>query len=164
MKVFYSQEDLGDARGGIFLAGPTPRDDNAKTWRPEALRLLETFNFNGCVYVPEDRGFPDGCKNIDIREQTNWELDGIRRSDVIAFWVPRELLHMPAFHTNIEFGAAAGFDQRTCAKPYILGFPPEARKMGYMITRATDQSRPIKNTLSDTIQTAVDHVRNLTLS
>ena len=33
----------------IFLAGPSPRDDNVPSWRPEALRLLEERRISSLV-------------------------------------------------------------------------------------------------------------------
>ena len=37
----------------IFLAGPTPRSKEVKSWRPEAIRLLKEKGFDGVVFVPE---------------------------------------------------------------------------------------------------------------
>lgn len=74
MKVFYSDqpieiEDL-DLDEGIFLAGPTPRDKVTQSWRPNALQILEKYNFSGKVFVPE-RG--DKTHKIDYDDQVEWE-------------------------------------------------------------------------------------------
>ena len=37
----------------IFLAGPTPRSNDIKSWREEAIKILEQLEFEGIVYIPE---------------------------------------------------------------------------------------------------------------
>lgn len=85
----------------IFLAGPSPRDPSVKSWRPEAIRLIDHFNFDGVVCIPEWRS---GQCQSDYTDQINWEKKCLEGSTAILFWVPRELQHMPAFTTNVEFG------------------------------------------------------------
>jgi hypothetical protein len=54
MKVIYAQQDIPkNIDVSIFLAGPTPRDNSAKSWRPEALKLLKELGFTGTIFVPE---------------------------------------------------------------------------------------------------------------
>ena len=73
MKIFYSDEELPpefncfgkDFKGktiyqladayanGVFLAGPTPRDDKTKSWRIEAIELFKKYGFGGTLFIPE---------------------------------------------------------------------------------------------------------------
>lgn len=114
MKIIYAQESLMDKNENvksIFLAGPTPRNKNVKSWRKDAYKLLEDKNFEGIVYSPEPINV-ESYKNYDA--QMNWEQDALDKSDIILFYIPRDIsldennkLKMPAFTTNIEFGLYA---------------------------------------------------------
>jgi hypothetical protein len=100
MRVIHSDEKItwtADRR--IFLAGPTPRSPDVKSWRPEALEILDKLNFDGIVLVPEHKG------KFDFLDQVEWEWEGLEGCSRIVFWIPRNLETMPAFTTNIEFGS-----------------------------------------------------------
>jgi hypothetical protein len=103
MKVFYSDEDLDLdlLTKSIFLAGPTPRDKNVPSWRPQALKILDELNYKGQVMVPERRVKQD---HIDYIDQVEWENLGTEDCTRLVFWIPRDLVTMPAFTTNVEFG------------------------------------------------------------
>lgn len=92
MTVNYSDQEVIKGKKSIFLAGPTPREENVISWRAEACKILEKIGFNGVVYVPE---------------YSTWKPKGeyvaLTNATVIAFWVPRKLPSMPAFTTNVEF-------------------------------------------------------------
>jgi hypothetical protein len=105
----------------IFLAGPTPRSPDVKSWRPEAIDILEK-DFEGIVYVPETE---DG-RLPQYKDQIDWEHDALWSSWAVLMWVPRELETMPAFTTNIEFG----YFVRSGALFY--GRPEGAPKTSYM--------------------------------
>jgi len=130
----------------IFLAGPTPRTDDIPSWRPEALDLLEQFGFKGSVFIPEDRGAE---RYADYDSQINWEWRGLDAANVIVFWVPRELQHMPAFTTNVEFGLYANSGK--C----VLGYPEGALKMRYLHAVAEKYNMPVAFTLPETIAHAL---------
>lgn len=180
MQVVYAREQFPtNWSKSIFLAGPTPRSQasSVSSWRPEALRLLVSLGYDGVVFVPEDRD-TSGC-GVDpenYEPQIAWEDEGLRRADVILFWVPRDLslnlpsdtdidttpspdgsrrvdlkdlLSMPAFTTNIEWGA--WFESGKVA----LGYPEKAPKMGYFHTKAKWLNLPIKHTLKETIERAL---------
>lgn len=135
----------------IFLAGPTPRDMETQSWRPEALQLLEDMSFDGKVYVPEHRvRIPD--YNYD--EQVHWEWEALAASTVIVFWVPRELKKMPAMVTNVEFGfyIASG--------KVVFGAPNSAQKIGYLKALAARHNIPFHNSLVTTLQTAIAKTKN----
>lgn len=99
--VYTGEEPPVEFTKSLFLAGPTPRSSEVKSWRPEALRFLEQAGYDGVVFVPEDR---DGGARLTYENQTDWEHRMLNVADCILFWVPRNLETMPAFTTNIEFG------------------------------------------------------------
>lgn len=145
MNVIYAQEPI---RQSIFLAGPSPRDTNTPSWRPEALRILQHLNFKGDVYVPEPRTkLDDWAFNYDT--QIKWEWMGIDTSAVVAFWIPRELSTMPGFTTNVEFGLTVASGKA------VLGFPPDSPKNRYLDELAKRFNVPVKHTLTDTLACAM---------
>lgn len=101
MEVVYSDEPASDEYLSIFLAGPTPRSSEVKSWRPEAIQILEELGFTGTVMVPERK---DWAAQFDYNDQIEWEQTCMNSCGDIAFWVPRDLETMPAFTTNVEFG------------------------------------------------------------
>ena len=120
MEIIYARESLPRS---IFLAGPTPRDEQTPSWRPEAINILQNLGFTGTVLVPEDR---NNKREFEYDDQVHWEWAAINQATVVVFWVPRELKKMPAFVTNVEFGLLA-----TSGK-VLLGAPDGASKMGYL--------------------------------
>lgn len=109
----------------IFLAGPTPRSDDVKSWRPEALKLLAQQDFEGHVFVPESS---DWGWLGDYDGQVRWEWEALGRAACVLFWVPRNLEDMPGFTTNVEFGfMAARYPFRV-----ILAAPEDAPKLRYL--------------------------------
>ena len=49
MRINYSDEKIVDSDKSIFLAGPTPRGENAKSWRVDACKKLEELGFDGAL-------------------------------------------------------------------------------------------------------------------
>lgn len=148
MKTIFARESLEGVEGKVlFLAGPSPRSAVVASWRKEAVRLIEERGWEVTVLVPEDR---DGVwdESIDFVEQIEWEEAGLRRADCIAFWIPRDLKTMPAFTTNIEFGA-----WKESGK-IVLGFPPKAPKMGYLVHYGQKLGIPMSSSLVGTIDLA----------
>jgi ADP-ribose pyrophosphatase YjhB (NUDIX family) len=95
----------------IFLAGPTPRNKNVKSWREEAIEILKNLNYDGIIFSPEDNPdnpeicFPDYETDPEgYKEQVKWEQKWLSSCDCILFWIPRELSTLPGFTTNVEFG------------------------------------------------------------
>lgn len=148
MRVVWALEDPPETiERSLFLAGPTPRGADHASWRPEALGLLEELGFDGVVFVPEPA---DGGWARDYTDQVEWEERGLNMADAIVFWVPRELEGMPAFTTNIEWGAWHDSGK------VVLGSPPGAPKMRYMQTYAQKQHIPQADTLRGTLAAALD--------
>lgn len=119
MNIHYSRTDLPVS---IFLAGPTPRSPEVKSWRPEAISIFERFKFDGSLVVPEDATF---SPKFDYNDQIEWELQGLHAATVVLFWVPRSD-DMPALTTNVEFGLMA------TRRNVVIGCPDDAPKMKYL--------------------------------
>ncbi len=102
MNVVYCPRKIEFLGKSIFLAGPTPRSADVRSWRPIALHILEDLKFAGTVLVPER---DDWSRSFEYTDQVEWEWEGLENCTAIAFWIPRELKTMPAFTTNVEFGS-----------------------------------------------------------
>lgn len=126
MKVFYSDQPLTDFDKevhSIFLAGPTPRSRDVKSWRPEAISMLEKMGYKGQVFVPERLV---KSEKIDYIDQVEWENFGTENCNIIYFWIPRKLPDMPAFTTNVEFG------RYVASKKILYGRPNDSEKNRYL--------------------------------
>lgn len=133
MRVIYAFEPLPEVgHSSIFLAGPTPRagigEAAIKSWRQEAIDILQRIGYKGDVLIPEPR---DGWQ-ADYNGQIEWECYGRKVSDIIVFWVPREMKLMPAFTTNIEFG------EDLPTGKVLYGRPDDAPKNRYLDARYKD--------------------------
>ncbi|MBI1363824.1 MAG: hypothetical protein GC134_07540 [Proteobacteria bacterium] len=146
MFVCYAQKPLPQQMGGIFLAGPTPRSAEVPSWRPQALALLREKGYTGPVYVPEEES---GQIKGDYMDQIQWEWACLEAADVVLFWVPRELVTMPAFTTNVEFGMYADSGK------VVLGYPEGAPKMRYLHALADRFGVPVHHDLEETLTRAV---------
>lgn len=130
MQIVYAKQDPPASwQHAIFLAGPTPRDPETPSWRPEAIRILEELGYDGVVFVPEPE---DGQWRGSYTDQTEWEKMGTEMADKVVFWVPRDLRTMPALTTNIEFGRYVDTGKA------VLGHPEGAPKMRYLDWLVTD--------------------------
>ena len=102
MKTIYvSQSFPHSFHKSLYLAGPTPRDPTVSSWRPQALRLLESLAYDGVVFVPESQ---EGQRSGDDDQHMDWKLEAMRRADILLFWVPAEKNTLPAYTTYVEFG------------------------------------------------------------
>lgn len=147
MKIVYALEPFPDACAkSVFLAGPTPRSKNVNSWRSEALRILETKDYDGAVFVPETA---DAEWKASYQEQIDWETEGLNRADCILFWVPRDLVSLPAFTTNIEFG-----EWHRSGK-IVFGAPEGAAKVDYLFAKAERMNVPKAKTLEATVDAAL---------
>lgn len=152
MRVVYAFEEAPTSyTRSIFLAGPTPRDAETPSWRPEALRILEALGYDGVVFVPEAR---DGKWRKDYDGQLEWEEKHLHMADCILFWVPRELARMPAFTTNDEWGTWK------YSGKCVFGAPPEAPKVNYQRYYAKKLLVPNAETLEGTITLALEMVKD----
>lgn len=123
MKVIYSMESIEIEGKSIFLAGPIPRDENAVSWKREALNILEEHGFLGTVFVPEAREF---VPKVDYMDEVMWDKAALDKCDLIIFWVPRKRPYMLGLTTNVEFGYYIG------KKDIIYGRPNTADDIVYL--------------------------------
>ena len=148
LKVVYAKETHPtEVVKSIMLCGPTPRDKDTKSWRPEALEILDKLGYDGHVFVPESR---DGKFSGDYVDQVEWETSALNQADSIVFWVPRNMSTLPGLTTNIEFGIWA--DTGKC----VLGTPTSAEHVRYLQWMATKLKVPNYSTLEATLQEAVE--------
>ncbi len=130
MDVRYSNQPPFEGGGrSVFLAGPTPRDKDTPSWRPEALKMLQHWGYDGAVMVPERS---DSNAKINYDDQVEWEYQGLCRCSNILFWVPREISKMPAFTTNVEFGYWMGVTSESGVSKVFYGRPDDAPKNRYL--------------------------------
>lgn len=103
MKIKYAIEKFrwNENFPSVFLAGPTPRSPEVKSWRPEAIRIMQEMEIKATIIVPESE---DGIWKQSYVDQIDWELNGLDNCTKILMWVPRDMKTMPALTTNIEFG------------------------------------------------------------
>lgn len=109
----------------IFLAGPTPRDRDIPSWRPDFIKTLEEKGEECTVFVPETS---DGWWHSNYEAQCEWEYDHLHMADCIVFWIPRDLETLPGFTTNVEFGYWISQDE--CKMYY--GRPDGSPKTRYL--------------------------------
>lgn len=138
-----------------FLAGPTCRGNQTHliSWRFEAIDLFKKHGFDGNLIIPEFSVPTISDKyRYDLPE---WEFEGLRRSKVIMFWIPRtkELIGLT---TNYELGYWTAKDRNKV----VYGRPDDAYRMKYCdimwyadgkINSPKNQDFPIYNTLEKTV-------------
>lgn len=152
-RLVYAREPLPAAGPSVFLAGPTPRADGAvPSWRPDAVGELAaqwTGRSPLTVLTPESR---DGVRAVHYDDQVDWETDARERADAILFWIPRDLVSLPGFTTNVEFGLDVATGRA------VLGCPPDCpnpERNRYLIHVARRHGVPVRETLRDTVSAAL---------
>ena len=153
MQTRYADEPSFEGGLSIFLAGPTPRNKDVKSWRPTAIELLrDQLNFAGTVLIPERK---DWSAKFDYTDQTEWEAAGLKHATAIVFWVPRQMDVMPALTTNVEFG----FWMARAPEKVLYGRPDSAvyvRYLDWMYAKYTG-GKTHATTLEETLRNAVAH-------
>lgn len=105
--------EINILRNAIFLAGPSPiGNEKDCRWREEVIKLFEQKGFNGDIINPVNDHFDD----TDLQTQIAWEVEGMMKSSLIFFWIPRNDKH-PSFTTNVEFGNAEHIAPQKLFKP-----------------------------------------------
>lgn len=148
-KDVYATDMIPPAGHKVFLAGPTPRSLSVKSWRPLMAKKLREAGYEGHILMPEKENPEEG---YDYDLQVDWEDKGLNQSDLILFWVPRNLGTMPGFTTNIEFG------QYMNSGRVVLGHPKNAEKMRYMIHKAEKHSIPYYNKMDEMVEYVLKQV------
>lgn len=141
----------------VFLAGPTPERRSAvPSWRPAAVNELAaqwTGTTPLTVFNPESR---HGIRADTYAQQVDWETATRAAAGAIMFWIPRDMVTMPAMTTNVEFGLDASSGRA------VLGVPPRCanpERNRYLVYVAGRFGVPVRETLADTVTAALDLVR-----
>lgn len=149
MIINYSDKPVIESgKPSIFLAGPTPRSLDVITWRIEAIKILERFDYDGVVYVPE---LEHDNRDFDYTNQVWWERKALHNASVISFWIPRDE-KMPAYTTNVEFGYWLSKD----ADKVLYGRPDYASKVKYLDwLYSTETNRVPYNNIDELLESAI---------
>lgn len=141
----------------IFLAGPTVRghQPHLTSWRFACIDEFKKRGFEGTLVIPEFTSKTESDKGkgwIPL-----WEFEGLKRADIIMFWVPRtrELIGLT---TNWEHGYWVGRHHEKC----VYGRPDDAYRMGYLdiMWKAAAESvgkvsLDIFNTMEETVRVSI---------
>ena len=153
--IYYYDEPPKSFSKSIFLAGPTPRTSEVKSWRPAALRILAEKGYDGVVFVPEVK--PGDTKKYDWSKAPQWEHKMLDMADIVLFWVPRDItvmsnneLKLPGFTTNVEFGHWVNSGKA------VLGHPPGAPQTKYLRFMADKFHVSTLWTLEDTVNKSLE--------
>ena len=164
MKQFYydncTKLEINNFNGPvIFLAGPTVRgnqyDKLGPSWRVKACKLLKEYGFDGAVVLPEFTNPYESDKGRT--ELPVWEHNGLTRADCILFWLPRTR-ELWGLNTNSEHGFWLAKDPLKL----VYGRPDDAFRIAYndimhnQIYHELDTTRPIYNTLEDTVKASIE--------
>ncbi len=150
IEIVYARQKMPVSfKKSIFLAGPSPRHANVKSWRPLALKLLTEFGYDGVVFVPEN---DDVEVKFDYIDQVEWEEQALKMSDCILFWIPRNMSTLPGLTTNDEWGVWKNSGKA------VLGVPNAAQKTKYQKYYAQKLAVPVHDTLEKTIRVAMEAV------
>jgi hypothetical protein len=146
--AIFSDQPLDFRPPSLFLAGPTPRREGVKSWRPEAILVLKRLGFVGTVLVPERR---DRAARFSYMDQVEWEFAALEAATALAFWAPRDLDALPGFTTNVEFGRYVGSGRCVYGRP---DGAPHTRYLDWLYHKLT--GRLPENALEATLRAAVE--------
>jgi ADP-ribose pyrophosphatase YjhB (NUDIX family) len=125
--IIYAYEEAPQSySASIFLVGPTPRDNDVKSWRPLALQTLSQYanKIDLVVFIPEPR---NGVYRSNYLEQVEWEQQHLEMADAIFAWVPRDMnTSLQGLTTNVEFGKYVESGK------LFYGRPDNAHKIKYL--------------------------------
>jgi nucleoside 2-deoxyribosyltransferase/8-oxo-dGTP pyrophosphatase MutT (NUDIX family) len=130
----------------LYLASPAWCGSEAPSWRTRALERLAASGYDGVVYIPES---PDGRWRRESNQQMEWELNAMRRSDVILFWMPAAKHSMPGDVAPVEIGFELFHGK------VILGLSKDAKEAHYLEKLAKECHIVSHPTLEDTVDTAL---------
>lgn len=146
----------------IFLAGPSPRTLDEVDSRHDALAVLRALNFDGVVFipVPRERFLNNSTDKASwsYDNQIVWECEARERTDLVAFWLSREIdrskedLGMPGFTTNFELG------EDLHSGKVVYGRPASAPKCRYMDKRVEELGLTVHESLESLFAEALERL------
>ena len=163
MQIYKYETSMGKIDFSIstcFLAGPSVRKDqpHLKSWRPDAVNIFRKYGFDGNIIIPEFSGpIESATHNFGL---PLWEFEGLKRSDVILFWIPRTE-EMIGLTTNYELGYWTAMDRNKV----VYGRPDSAYRMSYCDTMWVEDSKsrgqndiecPIYNVLEQAVIASIE--------
>ncbi len=186
--VYYYDQPPESYTSSIFLAGPSPRTPDVQSWRPEALRILESREYVGVVFVPEPKPLADDSR-YDWGQAPRWEHKMLDMADVPLVWVPRDMRMSPGSVVKLSKDIAelpnrteeeivrylteyepelrmpglttnVEFGYWATSGKAILGQPPRAPHTAYLRFIADKCHIPTSWTLEETIDKALAHIGN----
>ncbi|MFJ7264403.1 nucleoside 2-deoxyribosyltransferase domain-containing protein [Streptomyces globosus] len=147
--VHVGEEPPPSWTAAVYLCGPTPADPAEPSWRPDAvaaLRSLWSCAGRLAVFLPEPAA---GGSYPAYADQIAWEEEAMRRSDVVLFWIPRDMGRLPGLVSNVKWGAWCGSGRA------VLGAPPQAERMEYLLHFAGALGVPVERTLAGAVGAAL---------
>ncbi|MEU2433695.1 nucleoside 2-deoxyribosyltransferase domain-containing protein [Streptomyces sp. NPDC007861] len=147
--VYVGQRPPTTWAAAVYLCGPTPTDPAVPSWRPDAVTALRTA-WHGMglltVFLPEPA---PGSAYPAYPDQIAWEEEAMRRSDVVLFWIPRDMTRLPGLVSNIKWGAWCDSGRA------VLGAPPQAERMAYLLHFADALGVPVERTVPAAVGAAL---------
>ena len=151
--IFSDQEIPKKIQKSIFLAGPSPRKKNIHDWKKDALDIFCNLQYDGTIFIPVPKNkFYEKTDdaNWTYDHQVDWECRARQISDLILFWIPRDIENeMPGFTTNIEFG------EDLYSGKILYGRPQNAEKCRYLDKRIIEIQDVIYTNLESLIQKSI---------
>ena len=102
MKVINPTMQIQFNKKSIFLCGTMPHDGQTD-WRNKVIDALDRLGYDGVVYNPDYSNIPQS-KRLDYGDQILWEINAMKSSAIVCFWIDREFPNHPGLTTNVEFG------------------------------------------------------------
>jgi len=142
-RIIYAQEDIKISRPSVFLAGPTPRSSNTKSWRPEAISYLSGHGLD--IIIPEFKNKVALEGSLEKEFQIQWEEKYMNLADIIIFWIPRNDTDLLGLTTNDEWG----YWRAKNPSKLVLGVPPGSFRTDYQVFWAKKLDIPVFDNLKD---------------
>ncbi|GLY54854.1 nucleoside 2-deoxyribosyltransferase domain-containing protein [Lentzea sp. NBRC 102530] len=154
ISVVWAREPIPEGPA-VFLAGPSAHaGSGVESWRPAAVDELRAQSTGSLtVLTPESRG---GVRADRYEDQVGWECVARARATVVLYWIPRDIITLPGYTTNVEFGFDVGRGRRV-----VLGVPktcPNPERNRYLVFVAGQEGVPVRTTLPGTVEAVLELV------
>lgn len=122
MKILVPGDKIVKEDNTIYLAGTTPLD-HKNDWREKVIKMLKNAKFDGYIYNPDYSLLKN---KLSYEDQIMWEVEAMKSSEVVAFWIERDMPKRPGLTTNVEFG------YHLPRSNVVYGRPDESEKCFYL--------------------------------